>query len=70
MCNKIFYENKADCVKHIKVMRHSRIKHKKPNVKYSPYKCPACEGWHLTSKTKRAAKRHKKFNRKLNELKG
>ena len=69
MCNKIFYANKADCVKHIKVMKHSRIKNNKPNVKYSAYKCLECIGYHLTSKTKKAAKRHKKYNRKLKESK-
>ena len=60
MCNKIFFQNEDEAKKHIIYIRNQRGRgggHFKGKPR--AYKCFHCDGWHLTSRAKKADRKYK-----------
>ena len=63
MCNKISYPGKTEALADRKLIlnggRRFKGKEKKPAKKLTPYECPLCNKWHLTTGKKR--KEYKRY---------
>ena len=64
-CNKLYFDSRKAAKLHVRDLSKQTTRYQ--NVKASlsslrPYKCFSCDGWHLTSMTKKASRMLLKYN--------